>query len=170
MKIVVRAKADEDLDGIFAWIAKDSPRAAVDVIRRIRNRIGRLATPGLEHMVGPVLNRAHVSLSSRHMSSSMKCTTPETRSRYSLSCTGREIGRGTADSGSAESARSKDYPRPPRRTRHTPQFRKGRMPVRAAMSEKFSVRRGKAIVRLPCLAWWPLAAFPARVAGARSVC
>jgi toxin ParE1/3/4 len=55
MKIVVRAKADEDLDGIFAWIAKDSPRAAVDVIRRIRNRIGRLATPGLEHIGRPGL-------------------------------------------------------------------------------------------------------------------
>ena len=25
MKIVVRAKADEDLDGFFAWIAKDNP-------------------------------------------------------------------------------------------------------------------------------------------------
>jgi plasmid stabilization system protein ParE len=50
MKIVVRAQADEDLDSIFAWIAKDNPSAAVGMIRRIRQRIGRLATPGLEHM------------------------------------------------------------------------------------------------------------------------
>ena len=47
MKIVVRATADEDLDRIFAWIAKDNPRAAGGMIRRIRQRIGRLATPGL---------------------------------------------------------------------------------------------------------------------------
>ena len=53
MKIIVRAKADEDLDSIFAWIAKNNPRAAADVIRRIRRRIGMLATPGLEHMGRP---------------------------------------------------------------------------------------------------------------------
>jgi hypothetical protein len=29
MKILVRAKADQDLDDIFGWIVKDSPRAAV---------------------------------------------------------------------------------------------------------------------------------------------
>ena len=56
MKIVVRAKADEDLDGIFTWIAKDSPRAAIAVIRRIRQRIGRLAIPGLENMGRPGLD------------------------------------------------------------------------------------------------------------------
>jgi plasmid stabilization system protein ParE len=33
MKIVIRQKADDDLDGIFAWIEKDNPRAAVEVIR-----------------------------------------------------------------------------------------------------------------------------------------
>ncbi len=53
MKIVVRAKADEDLDGIFAWIVKDNPRAAAEIIRRIRRRIGLLATPGLEHIGRP---------------------------------------------------------------------------------------------------------------------
>jgi plasmid stabilization system protein ParE len=56
MKVLVRAKADEDLDGIFAWIAKDNPRAAASMIRRIRGRIGRLATPGLEHMGRPGLD------------------------------------------------------------------------------------------------------------------
>jgi plasmid stabilization system protein ParE len=53
MKIVVRAKADEDLDGIFAWISKDNPSAAVGMIRCIRQRIDRLATPGFEHMGRP---------------------------------------------------------------------------------------------------------------------
>ena len=35
MNIVVRAKADRDLDEIFAWIAKDNPKAAVETIQRI---------------------------------------------------------------------------------------------------------------------------------------
>src|SRR5262245_36760252 len=53
MKIVIHEQVDVDLDRIFEWIAKDSPRAATEVIRRIRQRIGRLATPGLEHMGRP---------------------------------------------------------------------------------------------------------------------
>ncbi len=56
MKIVVRKKADEDLDEIFAWIAKDNPRAAAGMIQRIRQHIGRLATPGLEQMGRPGLD------------------------------------------------------------------------------------------------------------------
>jgi toxin ParE1/3/4 len=56
MKIIVREKADADLDAIFAWIAKDNPAAAVAMIRRIRQRIGRLATPGLENMGRPSLD------------------------------------------------------------------------------------------------------------------
>jgi plasmid stabilization system protein ParE len=55
MKVIVRVKADEDLDDIFAWIAGDNPSAAAAVIRRIRRRIGQLATPGLEHMGRPGL-------------------------------------------------------------------------------------------------------------------
>jgi plasmid stabilization system protein ParE len=36
MRIVVRAKALDDPEGIFAWIAKDNPRAATEMVRRIR--------------------------------------------------------------------------------------------------------------------------------------
>lgn len=50
MKIIVRAKADEDLDGIFAWIARDNPRAATEMIRRIRARIGLLIEIGFPDM------------------------------------------------------------------------------------------------------------------------
>jgi plasmid stabilization system protein ParE len=67
MKIIVREKADADLDEIFAWIAKDNPAAAVAMIRRIRQRIGRLATPGLENMGRPGLDvgtREHWQLES----------------------------------------------------------------------------------------------------------
>ena len=50
MKIVVRARADADLNAIFDWISKDNPRAAVEVIRRIRDRIKLLAVTGFTEM------------------------------------------------------------------------------------------------------------------------
>lgn len=55
MNVLIHAKAADDLDGIFAWIAKDNPRAAVHVVQRIRDRIGRLGTPGLAHIGRPGL-------------------------------------------------------------------------------------------------------------------
>jgi toxin ParE1/3/4 len=56
MKIIIRQKADADLDTIYAWIEKDNPRAAVEVIRRIRERVGRLASSTLAHMGRPGLD------------------------------------------------------------------------------------------------------------------
>jgi plasmid stabilization system protein ParE len=53
MKLIIRQKADDDLDGIFAWIEQDNPRAAVEVIRRIREKIGLLLTGGVAHMGRP---------------------------------------------------------------------------------------------------------------------
>jgi plasmid stabilization system protein ParE len=53
MKIVVRARADEDLDRIYDWIAQDNPQAARDVIRRIRAKIGKLAETGFPEMGRP---------------------------------------------------------------------------------------------------------------------
>jgi plasmid stabilization system protein ParE len=50
MKVTIHPEAADDLDGIFDWVAKESPTAALEVIRRIRERIGRLETPGLSHM------------------------------------------------------------------------------------------------------------------------
>jgi toxin ParE1/3/4 len=50
MRVIVREEAADDLDHIFAWIAKDDPKAAIEVIRRLRERIGRLQTPGLEYL------------------------------------------------------------------------------------------------------------------------
>jgi toxin ParE1/3/4 len=50
MKVTIREEADADLDNIFAWIAQESPRAATEMVRRIRNRVHRLATPGLASM------------------------------------------------------------------------------------------------------------------------
>jgi plasmid stabilization system protein ParE len=50
MRVIVREEAADDLEQIFVWIAKDDPRAATATIRRLRERIGRLGTPGLELM------------------------------------------------------------------------------------------------------------------------
>ncbi|MBI3702577.1 MAG: type II toxin-antitoxin system RelE/ParE family toxin [Rhizobiales bacterium] len=38
MKVIVRAKAEDDLDDIFQWIVRDSPRAAARMVARIRDR------------------------------------------------------------------------------------------------------------------------------------
>jgi plasmid stabilization system protein ParE len=105
MKIVIREQVDADLDRIFEWIAKDSPRAATEVIRRIRQRIGRLATPGLEHMGRPGLDPAHASWSSRHTSSFTKCTKRERKSKCSTSCTAREIAKAKTDNNRRRSIR-----------------------------------------------------------------
>jgi toxin ParE1/3/4 len=55
MKIIVREKADADLDHIFGWVAQRNPSAATEVIRRIRARIGKLETPSLARMGRPGL-------------------------------------------------------------------------------------------------------------------
>ncbi len=46
MKVVVREAAALDLDAIFSWISKDNPRAAAEMVERIRLRVNRLAFPG----------------------------------------------------------------------------------------------------------------------------
>jgi plasmid stabilization system protein ParE len=47
MKVIVRESAAVDLEDIFAWISKDNPRAAIEMVERIRLRINRLAFGGL---------------------------------------------------------------------------------------------------------------------------
>jgi len=53
MKVIVRASAEDDLDRIFSWIAKDNPRAAADMVRRIRQRIEELEVDAVAHMGRP---------------------------------------------------------------------------------------------------------------------
>ena len=50
MKVIVRESAALDLEAIFSWISKDNPRAAAEMIERIRLRINRLAFAGLSHI------------------------------------------------------------------------------------------------------------------------
>ena len=53
MKVIVREKAEEDLDRIFAWIAKDNPRAAADMVSRIRDHINLLELDNVALMGRP---------------------------------------------------------------------------------------------------------------------
>lgn len=53
MKVIVRARAEDDLDDIFQWIAKDNPRAAASMVARIRDRINALEVNSLAHMGRP---------------------------------------------------------------------------------------------------------------------
>jgi toxin ParE1/3/4 len=55
MKIVIRKTAAADIEAIFEWISLDRPKAAVELVRRIRTRINRLAKPGLAHIGRPGL-------------------------------------------------------------------------------------------------------------------
>jgi toxin ParE1/3/4 len=47
MKVTFHPGASDDLDRVSAWIAKDDPRAAYEMVARIEAKIMRLATPAL---------------------------------------------------------------------------------------------------------------------------
>src|SRR5216683_675151 len=53
MRIRFDPDASDDLDRVFAWIAKDNPRAASEMIARIESKVMRLAIPELTHMGRP---------------------------------------------------------------------------------------------------------------------
>jgi toxin ParE1/3/4 len=50
MKVVIHEAAVADLERIFEWISQDSPRAAAQLVQRIRTRVNRLAAAGLPHI------------------------------------------------------------------------------------------------------------------------
>lgn len=50
MKVVFSPDANNDLDNLFAWIAKENPAAAYDMIARIAARVVRLSVPGFAEM------------------------------------------------------------------------------------------------------------------------
>jgi plasmid stabilization system protein ParE len=50
MRATFDPAASGDLDRIYAWIAKNNPRAASELIARIRAKVMRLETPELTHM------------------------------------------------------------------------------------------------------------------------
>jgi toxin ParE1/3/4 len=55
MRVTFEPAARDELDDIYSWIAKDSPRAAYDMIARIEAMVMRLETPELAHMGRPGL-------------------------------------------------------------------------------------------------------------------
>jgi toxin ParE1/3/4 len=55
MKVSFDPAARDELDRIYAWIAKDNPRAASEMIDRIEAKVMRLADPTLMHMGRPGL-------------------------------------------------------------------------------------------------------------------
>jgi len=55
MKVTFEPAARDELNAIFAWIARDNPRAAFETIERIEEKVMRLATPGLTQMGRPGL-------------------------------------------------------------------------------------------------------------------
>jgi toxin ParE1/3/4 len=55
MKVTFEPAAQDDLDRIFAWIAKDNSRAALEMIARIERRVMRLENRELTHMGRPGL-------------------------------------------------------------------------------------------------------------------
>ena len=55
MKVEIHEAAAADLESIFEWVSRDSPRAAAQLVRRIRARVNRLAAAGLPHIGRPGL-------------------------------------------------------------------------------------------------------------------
>jgi toxin ParE1/3/4 len=53
MRVTFDPDARAELDDIFAWIAKDNPRAAHAMVARIEAKVMRLATPELRQMGRP---------------------------------------------------------------------------------------------------------------------
>jgi toxin ParE1/3/4 len=50
MRVAFDPAARSELDRVFEWIAKDNPRAALEMIARIEAKVMRLGTPGLANM------------------------------------------------------------------------------------------------------------------------
>ena len=53
MRVVIRQSAQDDLDRIAGWIAKDNRSAAVRMVSSIRDQINFLETDELAHMGRP---------------------------------------------------------------------------------------------------------------------
>jgi toxin ParE1/3/4 len=55
MKITFEPAAQDELEHIFSWIAKDNPRAASEMIAKIEDKVMHLAIPGAAQMGRPGL-------------------------------------------------------------------------------------------------------------------
>jgi toxin ParE1/3/4 len=55
MRVTFDPRASEDLNRIYGWIAKDNPRAALQMVDRIEAKVMQLAMPQLAQMGRPGL-------------------------------------------------------------------------------------------------------------------
>jgi toxin ParE1/3/4 len=53
MRVTFDPGASDDLDRVLAWIAKDDPHAAYEMVARIEAKVMRLATPELMQIGHP---------------------------------------------------------------------------------------------------------------------
>jgi len=53
MKVIIRESAEDELDSIFEWIAKDNRSAAARMVAKIRDRINLLEIDSLAKMGRP---------------------------------------------------------------------------------------------------------------------
>jgi plasmid stabilization system protein ParE len=60
MNVTFHPDARDDLDRVFAWIAKDNPRAACAMVARIEAKVMQPAAPELAHMGLPQVARTSV--------------------------------------------------------------------------------------------------------------
>ena|ERR1700704_3880083 len=74
MRVTFDPAASAELDRIFAWIAKDNPRAAIEIIARIEAKVMRLEVPELTNMAVPAWSMEPANFSNGRTSSSTKCT------------------------------------------------------------------------------------------------
>lgn len=93
MKVRFEPAASDELDRIFAWIARDNPRAALSMIARIEDKVMRLGSPELTYMGAPVSSKARASFSSGHTSLSTRSTKIARKSSSCLSFTARKTGK-----------------------------------------------------------------------------
>jgi plasmid stabilization system protein ParE len=84
MKVLIRPEADADLEGIFEWIANDNPRAAADMIQRIRAKLGLLATTGFAEIGRRGRERGTRELIAAPSSSSTRSTKSVMNSSFSV--------------------------------------------------------------------------------------
>ncbi len=93
MKVTFDLAARDELDSIFAWIAKDSPRAASELIARIEAKVMRLEVPELAQMGRSVSSKERADCSDGRTSSSTRCSRIETKLLSCRSYTARGIAR-----------------------------------------------------------------------------
>jgi plasmid stabilization system protein ParE len=103
MKVTFEPAARDELDDIFAWIAKDNPRAALEMITRIEEKVMRLGSPELAHMGRPGLVEGTRELIEwPYIIVCTRWVQTKTRSSLFPSCTGLKIARVWHDSDSTK--------------------------------------------------------------------